>query len=122
MLFVVRLIFFKKGFWWTHVLFGGHWYPCFGFLGFKAKVGSALFAFSGGKCNVHFPRSTSGATHADLQHAYAEVGLGSYSNGQSPGQETKALPLCQRPSCSVRLTYCTHIPSGRLVESIITCH
>ena len=29
--------------------FGGHWYPCFGFLvmsplGFKARVGSALFA------------------------------------------------------------------------------
>ena len=32
----------------THVLFWGHWYPCFGFLvtsplGFKARVGSALF-------------------------------------------------------------------------------
>ena len=42
--------------------FGGHWYPCFGFLvisplGFKAKVGSALFAFCGGKCNVHSLRS-----------------------------------------------------------------
>ena len=36
-------------FWRTHVLFWGHWYPCFGFLvtsplGFKARVGSALFA------------------------------------------------------------------------------
>ena len=34
----------------THVLFWGHWFPCFGFLvtsplGFKARVGSALFAF-----------------------------------------------------------------------------
>ena len=33
----------------SHVLFSGHWYPCFGFLvtsplGFKARVGSALFA------------------------------------------------------------------------------
>ena len=33
----------------SHVLFWGHWYPCFGFLvtsplGFKARVGSALFA------------------------------------------------------------------------------
>ena len=33
----------------THVLFWGHWYPCFGFLvtsplGLKARVGSALFA------------------------------------------------------------------------------
>ena len=40
--------FFFKGFWRTHVLFWGHWYPCFGFLvtsplGFKARVGSALF-------------------------------------------------------------------------------
>ena len=32
----------------SHVIFWGHWYPCFGFLvtsplGFKARVGSALF-------------------------------------------------------------------------------
>ena len=30
-------------------------------------------------------------------HASAEVGLGSDLNGQSPGQKTNALPLCQRP-------------------------
>ena len=49
---VQKIVFFlkkKKVFWRTHVLFGGHWYPCFGFLvtsplGFKARVGSALFA------------------------------------------------------------------------------
>ena len=52
--------------------FGSHWYPSFGFLvtsplGFKARVGSALFAFfRGGECNVHSLRSTSGATHANL--------------------------------------------------------
>ena len=33
----------------SHALFRGHWYPCFAFLlmsplGFKARVGSALFA------------------------------------------------------------------------------
>ena len=55
----------------THVLFWGHWYPFFGFLvmsprGFKARVGSALFAFCGGECNVHFPRFISGAIRADL--------------------------------------------------------
>ena len=55
----------------THVLFLGPGYPCLGFLvtsplGFKAKVGSALFAFCGGACNVHSPRSTSGATCAKL--------------------------------------------------------
>ena len=31
-------------------------------LGFKARVGSAFFAFCGGECNVHSLRSTSGAT------------------------------------------------------------
>ena len=76
-------------------------------LGFKARVGSTLFAFCGGECNVHSPRSTSGATHADLlavglqlvtsPHACAEVELGSDLNGQSPGQKTNTLPLCQRP-------------------------
>ena len=45
----VFFFFFFKVFWRTHVLFWGHWYPCFGFLvmsplGFKARVGSALFA------------------------------------------------------------------------------
>ena len=61
-----------KCFWWTHthVLFWGHWYPCFWNSGdvsyFKARVGSALIAFCGGECNAHFPRSTSGATSADL--------------------------------------------------------
>ena len=30
-------------------------------------------------------------------HASAEVGLGLDLNGQSPGQKTNALPLCQRP-------------------------
>ena len=84
--------------------FWGHWYPCFGFLvtsplGFNVRVGSASFTFCGGKCNIHSPRSTSGATLADLlvasvqpvtsPHACAEVGLGSDSNGQSPGQNRK---------------------------------
>ena len=55
---------------------GGHWYPCFGFLvtsplGFKARVGSALFAFCGGECNVHSLRFTSGATLANLLVASA---------------------------------------------------
>ena len=71
-------------------------------LGFKARVGSALFAFCRGECNVHFPRSTTGATRADLlaasshpvtsPHACAEVGLGSDSNEQSPRQKMNALP------------------------------
>ena len=56
----------------SHVLFWGHWYPCFGFrltysLGYKARLGSALFAFV--EANVmytHSLRSPSGATPADL--------------------------------------------------------
>ena len=35
-------------------------------LGFKARVDSALFAFCGGECHVHSPRSTSGAKCANL--------------------------------------------------------
>ena len=41
-------------------------------LGFKARVGSALFAFCAGECNVHSPRSTSGATLANLLAAGAQ--------------------------------------------------
>ena len=48
--FFISFNFFLKFFCRTHshVLFWGHWYPCFGFLvtsplGFKARVGSALF-------------------------------------------------------------------------------
>ena len=41
-------------------------------LGSKARVGSTLFAFCGGECNVHSLRSTSGATHADLLAAGAQ--------------------------------------------------
>ena len=89
--------------------FWGHWYPCFGFLvtsplGFKARVGSALFAIF---AEADSPRFTSHATLADLlvagaqpvtsPHACAEVGLGSDSNVQSHEQKTNALPLCQRP-------------------------
>ena len=64
----------------THFLFWGHWYPCFGFLvtsplGFKARVGSALFAFCAGECNVHSQRSTSGATLADLLVASMQLVL-----------------------------------------------
>ena len=67
-MFCLLFFFLKK-------VFGGHTCPffgaCFGFLvmsplGFKARLGSALFAFCRGECNVHSPRSTSGATLADL--------------------------------------------------------
>ena len=61
----------------THVLFGGHWYPCFGFLvtsplGFKARVGSALFAFAEENVMYISLRSTSGATLANILAASAQ--------------------------------------------------
>ena len=73
-------IFFLKFLADTHVLFWGHWYPCFGFLvtsplGFKARVGSALFAFCVGECNVHSLRSTSGAILANLVAASTQLVL-----------------------------------------------
>ena len=37
-------------------------------------------------------------------HASAEVGLGKKLNGQSPGQKTNALPLCQRPGLRLDVT------------------
>ena len=65
---------------------GGHWYPCFGFLvmsplGFKARVGSSLFAFYKGECNVHSLRSTSGATLANLLAADAQLVLSPHTVG-----------------------------------------
>ena len=77
--------------------------------GFQSQSGFCLIRyFCGGKCNVHSPRFTSGATLADLlvagaqpvtsPHAWAEVGIG--SNVQPHEQKTNALPLCQRPGLS----------------------
>ena len=76
--------------------------------GFQSQSGFCLIRyFCGGKCNVHSPRFTSGATLVDLlaagvqpvtsPHACAEVGLGSDSNVQPHEQKTNVLPLCQRP-------------------------
>ena len=66
---------------------------------FQSRVGSALFACfaEANVMYIHSPRSTSGATCADLlvamHHASIEVGHGSDSNGQSPARKTNALPL-----------------------------
>ena len=45
---------------------------CDVYSGFQTRVGSALFAFCRGKCNVHSLRSTSDATLADLLAASAQ--------------------------------------------------
>ena len=107
-----KVLFFLKSFWRTYVLFLGPLVPLFWISGdvssgFQSQSGFCLIRyFCGGKCNVHSPRFTSGATLADLlaagaqpvtsPHACAEVGLGSDSNVQPHEQKTNALPLCQR--------------------------
>ena len=62
---------------------------------FKARVGSALFAFCGGKCNIHSLRSTSSATHANLLAAsIAASPVPIYScRGEVGGIETHALRI-----------------------------
>ena len=109
------ILFFFLFFWRTYVVsWGAHWYPCFGFLvtfllGFKARVGSALFTFCLGKCNVHSLHMLTSwlpVSHpVTSPHASAEVGCGSDSNRQSPRQKTNALPFCQRPGYYLILSF-----------------
>ena len=109
--------------------FGGHWYPCFGFLvtsplGFKARVGSALFAIfaEANVMYIHSPRFTSGATLGNLMvagvqpvtspHACAEVGLGSVSNVQPHEQNSTYYPLFDS-------FYCLPIQSNRIATTLL---
>ena len=64
-------------------------------LDFKARVGSALFAFCRGKSNVHSLRSTSGARHADLLAAdIAASPVPTYCcRGEVAGIRTRALRI-----------------------------
>ena len=72
---------FLKCFWWTHVsYFGAYWYPCLWISGdvssgFQRQSGVCLICmFSGCKCNLHSPRSTSGATPVNLLAASIAAG------------------------------------------------
>ena len=94
------LKFFLKSF------FGDIGYPCFGFLvtlplGFKARVGSALFAIFVEANVMYIPQDpplvlhmpmllAAGAKPVTSPHACAEVGLGSVSNVQLHEQKTNA--------------------------------
>ena len=77
-------------------------------LGFKAIVGSALFAIFAEVNVMYIPQDSplvlhlpnllaAGAQPVTSPHACAEVGLGSDLNVQPHKQKTNALPLCQRP-------------------------
>ena len=94
-----------------HLSFFGATDTRFGFLVTSPLGFKALFAFYRGECNVHSPRSTSGATRANLlvasvqpvtsPHACAEVGLDQIRMSNRPDRRRTRLPLCQRPgSCA----------------------
>ena len=102
--------FFLKVFGGHESFLWGHWYPCFGLLvtsplGFKARVGSALFKLSRGVCvTLHIPwdslwRDTCqslGSQHGSwaISSTYLQ-GI-----GWTPNQEL----LCRRWQCEIRQT------------------
>ena len=80
--------------------FWGHWYPCFGFLvmsplGFKARVGSALFAIFAEANVMYIPQDSPLVLH--LPTSWWPARRLTDSNVQPHEQKTHALPLCQRP-------------------------
>ena len=65
-------------------------------LGFKARVGSALFPFCGGKYNVHSPRSTSGATLTDLLAAGLQLVLSPHTVCRGGGyRDSNSQNICE---------------------------
>ena len=85
-----------------HILFVGRLVPLFWISGNVSSgfQSQSFWLFFGGECNVHSPKSTSGATPADLlmtngtpitsPHSLSEEELGLDSNGQPPEQKTNA--------------------------------
>ena len=104
--------FFFLNFCWTHVHLWGHWYPCFGLLmvsplGFKARVGSALFALGGGIRNIRSLRFTSGVTPFASVYCQHSSQLPSphacFSRGGMPGFE---------PPTSCSAVWCAHLATA----------
>ena len=87
-------------------------------LGFKARVGSALFELCGGVCDIRSLRFTSGATplpvytasiaasHLPHMHVSAEVGCWDLSR-RPPARQSDALPTWPWRPASVRLFFTT---------------
>ena len=113
--------FFLKSFWRTHVLFWGHWYPCFGFLvtsplGFKARVGSALFAIFA-EANVmyipqdsplvlHLPTSWRPACSRSLPHMHVQR------------WDLAQIRTCNRTNRRRTRYHCASDPAGYLFSNI----
>ena len=110
------IIFWKKKSFWqthTHVLFWGHWYPCFGFLvtsplGFKTRVVLPYSLF------VHSPRSTSGATPANL--LTASIAADQFPTCISRGRSWFGFELAITRMEDERAT---NVPATQLSKSII---
>ena len=121
--FFFFFFFFLINFCWTHVHLWGHWYPCFGLLvtsplGFKARVGSALFELCGGVRDIDLRslRFTSGATHLPVYNASiaasrlphmrisAEVGCRDL-NRRPPARQSDALPTRPRRLAHFSVTW-----------------
>ena len=136
MVFLTTFFFFLKFLADTCPFFGGHWYPCFGFLvtsplGFKARVGSALYAIFA-EANVmyipqdsplvlHLPTSWRPARSRSLPHMHVQRwDLAQISNVQPHKQKTNALPLCQRPGSVFLTTYSGYFESFQKYLAILT--
>ena len=83
-------------------------------LGFKARVGSALFAFFAEVNVMYIPQDPPLVLHLPMSwqlaaqpvtspNSWVEVGLGSDLNGQSPGQKTGSDLNGQSPGQKDRL-------------------
>ena len=61
--------------------FWGHWYPCFGPLGFKVRVGSALFVCFVEVNVMYIPRDPSLVLHVPTSSIYFALVAGSLEGG-----------------------------------------
>ena len=108
---VIELFFFFKCFGGHESFFWGHWYPCFGLpvtspLGFKARMGSALFELSRGICvTLHVPWDSPLVWHllTSWQPAWQPSHLFQAMRGIG-GTRNQELSCC-RSQCEIRQTF-----------------
>ena len=98
---LITAVFFLKFFCrtYSHVLFWGHWYLCFGFLvtsplGFKAKVDSALFTLWRRSTVLHGQHC--GTSIGFIESSVADPENSNDSRGLGCGQEISNVKCCAR--------------------------
>ena len=120
-LFLFFFVFLKKVFGGHMSFFRDHWDPCFGFLvmsplGFKARVGSALFTIfaevnetyipQDSPLVLHLPTSWQPACSQSLPHMHVQRwDLAQIQTCNHVDRRGTRLPLCQRPGLA---WYCLH--------------